>query len=100
MVEILIRIGLRKELRRARRAKDEERVDLITQALEDDDVFDLTVEGVYDMYEYDEDVKEDFGDFLKRFVQWFKDNREEILETIQMIIQILALFALGEDDEE
>ena len=99
MYKLVLKVVLKKELDRARRAKDLERVDLIGQALSDDDFLDMIAQGAGAEFEYDHAIKTSaFGDFLKSVFAYFVEHKEEILSLIQFLVSILMLSETESDE--
>jgi len=89
------------ELRKARRAGDLEKADLISQSLDDGDVLELVSLAAEAEYDYSRgDIRGEFGDQIRDFLEFFKDFLPQIMEIIATIIQVLAIFAAENDEEE
>lgn len=99
MKKFVMKLALRKELREARRAKEHELVDLLTQVLADDDVLELATLAAEAEFEYAEDLKGGgFGDAIQRFFQFIMENKEEIFAFLQILMTLfLAEPELDED---
>jgi len=98
MKKLLIKMVLKRELRKARRKKDLERVDLITQALEDGDLLEYVSMATEAEYDYVRGTKSVFGDDTRDFLEWFKDFMPQLMELIAFIMQMLALFGAVEEE--
>lgn len=93
-MRIVTKIYLRQELKRARREKSLERIALIEQVLQDDDLLDLVHEANQAEYDYVRDARVKagvFGSPFQDFLSWLFENREAILAFILQIIQLFAI---------
>ena len=91
MKKLVVKLGLRKELREARRQNDNERVSLIIAVLADDDILELATLATVAEFEYEEELNlagGGFGDFIQRFFAFFQEHKEEILAFLQIVLAL------------
>lgn len=86
----LLRMFLRNERARLRRDNDLQRVELIDQVLQDQDLFETVCNATTEEFDRDAQVSGAFGGDLMEFLKWIFKNRESLLQFIMLLISLFA----------
>jgi len=95
-MQILTRVWLKQELKRAKREGSKERQVIVEAVLNDSDLLELVHEANQAEYDY---VKESrlkggvFGGPFQDFLAWLFENRDAILAFILQIIQLFSILS-------
>lgn len=90
----VLRLFLRRERQAARQAKDLVKMELIDQALADDDILGIlesAIQAEYDFEHANTKAAGGFGEFIQSIFKFIVDHQAEILGLLQLIMQLLAV---------
>jgi len=106
-MRLVTRLWIRRELKKARRAGDVERQDLLELVIQEPDVEALVDVASQAEYEYERDLNRQklegprtFGSPFADFFKWLIENREKIFEFIMTIVSLFAMMDNAPEDPE
>ena len=102
MKSAVVKLALRRAIRKARRAKDFERVELFTQVIDDPDLLDVVALAADAQYSYETGAQltQGFGDGWTDFLAWILEQLGVDSQFVAFILEILGLLFRAEAEED